>query len=115
MPTITPRQKIEQVNTFGGQYVEVILEGDTYDDSYEAAKKYCGDRNKTFIHPFDDPLVIEGQATLAYEILEQTEEKIDSIIVPIGGGGLISCFVIGIISSSKSSKFTSPKLKLLLS
>ena len=75
MPTITPRQKIEQVNMFGGQYIKVILEGDTYDDSYEAAKKYCADHDKTFIHPFDDLQVIEGQATLAYEILEQTEEE----------------------------------------
>ena len=72
---ITPRQKIEQVNMFGGQYVKVILEGDTYDDSYEAAKKYCADHDETFIHPFDDLQVIEGQATLAYEILEQTERK----------------------------------------
>ena len=71
---ITPRQKIEQVNMFGGQYVKVILEGDTYDDSYEAAKKYCADRDKTFIHPFDDLQVIEGQATLAYEIRTNGKE-----------------------------------------
>lgn len=106
MPTITPRQKIEQVNMFGGQYVEVILEGDTYDDSHEAAKKYCAEHDKTFIHPFDDPLVIEGQATLAYEILEQTEEKIDSIIIPIGGGGLIS----GVLSVFKQ---LSPETKVI--
>ena len=55
MPTITPRQKIEQVKMFGGEYVEVILEGDTYDDSYEAATKFCVDHDKSFIHPFDDP------------------------------------------------------------
>ncbi len=106
MPTITPRQKIEQVNMFGGKYVRVVLEGDTYDDSYEAAIKYCNENNKTFIHPFDDQVVIEGQATLAYEILEQSKEKIDSIIVPIGGGGLIS----GVLSVFKQ---LSPETKVI--
>ena len=106
MPTITPRQKIEQVNMFGGKYVKVILDGDTYDDAYEAAKKYCNKNNKTFIHPFDDESVIEGQATLALEILEQANEKIDAIIVPVGGGGLIS----GILSVFKQ---LSPETKII--
>ena len=106
MPTITPRQKIEQVNMFGGKYVKVILDGDTYDDAYEAAKKYCNKNNKTFIHPFDDESVIEGQATLALEILEQANEKIDAIIVPVGGGGLIS----GVLSVFKQ---LSPETKII--
>ena len=83
--------------------IKVILEGDTYDDSYEAAKKYCADHDKIFIHPFDDLQVIEGQATLAYEILDQTEKKIDSIIVPIGGGGLVSG-VLSVLQLSPETK-----------
>ena len=106
MPTITPRQKIEQVNMFGGKYINVILDGDTYDDAYEAAKKYCNKNNKTFIHPFDDESVIEGQATLALEILEQANEKIDAIIVPVGGGSLIS----GVLSVFKQ---LSPETKII--
>ena len=90
MPTITPKQKVEQVKMFGGKYVKVRLEGDTYDDAYVFAKNYCELENKCFIHPFDDLKVIEGQATLALETLKQSKNKIDYIFVPIGGGGLIS-------------------------
>ena len=106
MPTITPNQKIEQVKMFGGKYIEVRLEGDTYDDAFLAAKKYCELENKCFIHPFDDLKVIEGQATLALETICQSKNKIDYIFVPIGGGGLIS----GIISVFKQ---LSPETKII--
>ncbi|MBR8534772.1 threonine ammonia-lyase [Carboxylicivirga sediminis] len=90
MPTTTPKQKVNQVKMFGKGYVEVVLKGDTYDDAYNAAMEECSRTGRTFIHPFDDPQIIEGQATVGLEILEQTDKPIDYIFVPIGGGGLIS-------------------------
>lgn len=88
MPAPTPMQKVEQVKMFGENYVKIILVGDTFDDAYHAAIEETISQNKTFIHPFNDPKVIEGQATVGLEILEQAQEKIDYIFVPVGGGGL---------------------------
>lgn len=88
MPLPTPGQKLEQVKMFGGEYIDVILYGDTFDAAKDAAMSFCKDHNSAFIHPFDDPAIIEGQATTALEILEQTEGVIDYLFVPIGGGGL---------------------------
>ena len=90
MPVTTPKQKIEQVKMFGKQYIEIILTGDTFDAANSAAIKYAAENGKTFIPPFDDPKVMEGQGTIGREILSQTEEKLDYIFVPIGGGGLAS-------------------------
>lgn len=90
MPSVTPRQKVEQTQMFGEEWVTIVLEGDTFDDSFVAAMKYCVEGNKTFIHPFDDPKVIEGQGTVGLELLEQTQEPIDYLFVAIGGGGLAS-------------------------
>ncbi|MCU4174725.1 threonine ammonia-lyase [Carboxylicivirga sp. N1Y90] len=90
MPSTTPKQKVNQVKMFGQDNVQVVLIGDTYDDAYDAAMEDCQQRGRTFIHPFDDPKIIEGQATVGLEILEQSKEKIDYIFAPIGGGGLIS-------------------------
>ncbi|PWN59836.1 threonine ammonia-lyase [Chryseobacterium viscerum] len=88
MPLPTPGQKLEQVKMFGGEYIDVILYGDTFDAAKDAAMSFCKDHNSAFIHPFDDPAIIEGQATTALEILDQTEGVIDYLFVPIGGGGL---------------------------
>lgn len=90
MPITTPKQKLEQVAMFGGDHVEIKLVGDTFDASKIAAMKYSLQNNAEFIHPFDDVQIIEGQATLALEILEQAKEKIDYVFVPVGGGGLAS-------------------------
>lgn len=90
MPVTTPQQKVEQTRMFGGQYVEVVLMGDTFDDSYREALHFSEAQETTFIHPFDDEKVIEGQATIALEILEQSKEPIDYIFAPIGGGGLLA-------------------------
>lgn len=106
MPSPTPQQKVSQVAMFGGDNITIKLVGDTYDDCYEAAKAFVNETGKTFIHPFDDEEVIAGQATIALEILEQATAPIDYIIVPIGGGGLIS----GIISVFKQK---SPKTKII--
>ena len=88
MPAPTPKQKIEQTKRFGGSYVTVILEGDTFDDAFMAAQEVCTAQNKTFVHPFNDPKTIEGQATIGLELLDQSKKNIDYLFVPVGGGGL---------------------------
>ena len=88
MPTPTPKQKIEQVKMFGGEFIEIVITGDTFDDASFAATEYCELNKMSFVHPFDDEKVIEGQATIALEILEQTKEEIDYLFVPVGGGGV---------------------------
>ncbi|GGW32436.1 threonine ammonia-lyase IlvA [Arenibacter certesii] len=90
MPSVTPKQKVEQTKLFGGDWVTVVLEGDSFDDSSKAAKEFCSLNQKTFIHPFDDPKIIEGQATVGLEILEQSKVPIDYLFVAVGGGGLAS-------------------------
>ena len=90
MPVTTPKQKIEQVRMFGKEFIEIILTGDTFDAANAAAIEYSKEKSKTFIPPFDDPKVMEGQGTIGKEILSQTPGKLDYIFVPIGGGGLAS-------------------------
>ena len=90
MPVTTPKQKIEQVRMFGKEFIEIILTGDTFDAANSAAIAYAEKSGKTFIPPFDDPKVIEGQGTIGREILTQAKGPLDYIFVPIGGGGLAS-------------------------
>lgn len=88
MPVTTPSQKTKQVKLFGKDKVEVVLKGDTFDDSFQEASRFCGEIGAVFIHPFDDEKVIAGQGTIGLELLEQHPETIDYLFVPIGGGGL---------------------------
>ncbi|QGY47341.1 threonine ammonia-lyase [Maribellus comscasis] len=88
MPATTPKQKIRQVEMFGKDNVEVVLIGDTYDAAHSAATEDCQKTGMAFIHPFDDPQIIEGQATVGLEILQDSVEQIDYIFIPVGGGGL---------------------------
>lgn len=88
MPTTTPQQKIKQVKMFGKEFVEIVLSGDTFDDAQNSAVEDSKKTGMAFIHPFDDPQIIEGQATVALEILQATKEHIDFLFIPIGGGGL---------------------------
>ncbi len=90
MPTTTPRQKIDQVRMFGKDYVDIVLTGDTFDDSNREALAFARSRGMTFIHPFDDPKTIEGQATVGMEIIQDATAPVDYLFVPIGGGGLAS-------------------------
>jgi len=106
MPSTTPKQKISQVKLFGKAFVEVILVGDTFDDSYKEALEYSLLNKMAFIHPFNDPLTIAGQGTVGVEVLEDMDEPIDYIFVPVGGGGLIS----GLGSYFKQ---ISPKTKII--
>lgn len=87
MPAITPQQKITQTKLFGEEYIEVRLTGDSYDDCATAAHAYAQTNDCVFVHPFDDPRIIEGQATVALEILEE-QPRVDLLLVPVGGGGL---------------------------
>lgn len=106
MPTTTPAQKIKQVGMFGKEFVKIELVGDTYDDAYYAAKKYCEEQNATFVHPFDDLQVMEGQGTVGLEIFKDANFKIDYLFFAIGGGGLAS-------GVSTVFKQLSPKTKLV--
>jgi threonine dehydratase len=89
MPVITPNQKINQTKMFGESNIEIKLVGDNYDECAVAAKEFTKAKGMTFIHPFDDPRVIEGQATVGVEILEELAD-VDYLFVPVGGGGLAS-------------------------
>jgi threonine dehydratase len=87
MPIITPNQKVNQTKMFGEDHIEIKLVGDNFDDCAVAAKQYTEEKGMTFIPPFDDYRIIEGQATVAIEIMEQLSD-IDYLFVPVGGGGL---------------------------
>ncbi len=86
MPRTTPAVKIMQTESVGGK---VVLEGETFDEAKAHARKLESELGLTFVHPFDDPVVAAGQGTVALEMLEDAPD-IDCIVVPIGGGGLIS-------------------------
>lgn len=90
MPANTPAQKVDKVRLFGKEWVEVVLIGNTYDDTFKAAREFSDSRGSTFIPPFDDLSIIEGQATVGLEILKAATEPIDYLFMPIGGGGLAS-------------------------
>lgn len=89
MPIITPNQKVTQTKMFGDGHIEIKLVGDTFDDCATAAKAYTEANGMTFIPPFDDLKIIEGQATVGVEILEELAH-IDYLFAPVGGGGLIA-------------------------
>jgi threonine dehydratase len=131
MPVITPNQKITQTKMFGESFITVKLVGDTFDDCAIAAKKYTEENGMTFIPPFDDYKIIEGQGTVGVEILEQFNEgeetdtqrpslksslfpspsgeiegAVDFLFIPVGGGGLSA----GVGSYFKTF---SPKTKII--
>jgi threonine dehydratase len=90
MPVTTPQQKIDKTRAFGGAAVEVVLTGDYFDQTLAAAKAFCALEQAHFLSPFDDPDVIEGQATVGVELLDQLGAAPDMVILPVGGGGLSS-------------------------
>ncbi len=105
MPAITPKQKISQVRMFGGAHVEIILIGDTFDECQHHALLHARTHKMAFIPPFDHLKIIEGQGTVAKEILED-QSKVDVVLVPIGGGGLCA-------GMSSYFKTLSPKTKII--
>jgi threonine dehydratase len=90
MPVTTPQQKIDKTRMFGGGHVTIQLTGDYFDQTLAAAQGFCSDRQAKFLSPFDDPDVIEGQASVAVELLAQLGRAPDLVILPVGGGGLAS-------------------------
>ena len=103
MPVITPKQKIRQTRMFGDDAVEIRLVGDTFDDCQVAAKEYTERHKMTFIPPFEDPKIIEGQSTVGLEIL-QDMELVDYLFIPVGGGGLAAGVGIAFKTFSPSTK-----------
>jgi len=106
MPVTTPQQKIEKTKVFGGEYITIKLIGDIFDVAYSAAKDFCEKEDGVMVPPFDHPQIIEGQATVGAEILEQIEHPIDLLIMPVGGGGLSG-------GVSELFKTESPNTKLI--
>lgn len=104
MPTTTPKQKIQAVEMHGREFVEIVLVGDTFDASFNQAAICAEEEGRTFIHPFNDENVIAGQGTVAVEILNDIEEKIDYVFASVGGGGLISGMSTYIKSVSPNTK-----------
>ncbi|HPD92195.1 MAG: threonine ammonia-lyase IlvA [Rhodobacter sp.] len=88
MPVTTPRQKIDKTRIFGGEAVEIRLIGDYFDQSLAAAQRFCTEVGAHFLSPFDDEDVIEGQASVGVEIVEQLGRMPDVMVLPVGGGGL---------------------------
>lgn len=90
LPRTTPRQKRDRVAALGGQHVEIVVEGDTYDDASAAATTYANATGRTLIPAFDDPRTIAGQGTVVKEIVAQLGRLPDVLVVPVGGGGLLA-------------------------
>lgn len=89
MPEITPKQKVNQTTMFGNGWINIVLVGDTFDDCLAEALRFTADNDMTFVPPFDNYRVIEGQGTVGVEVLEDLPDT-DVVIMPIGGGGLAS-------------------------
>jgi threonine dehydratase len=90
VPSATPRQKRERIQSIGGEWIELVVGGATYDDAGEAALAASEATGAVLAHPFDDPRTIAGQGTISIELQEQCPEPFDTVVVPVGGGGLIA-------------------------
>ena len=90
LPSTTPRQKRARIRDIGGPWIEQVIGGATFDDASAAAIEYAGAHGATYVHPFDDPRTIDGQGTVVKEIFDQASEKPATVVVPVGGGGLLS-------------------------
>ena len=102
MPSFAPPSKVNATKGYGA---EVVLVGDTFDDAFAASQEYCKEKNGTYIHPFNDELIIAGHGVVGLEIFRQLPE-VDTVIVPIGGGGLISGIAIAL-------KEINPNIKII--
>lgn len=90
VPSTTPRQKRERMIALGDGHIELIVTGDTYDDAYRAARNAVAETGMIMVPAFDDARTIAGQATVAHEIVEQLGKAPDVVLVPVGGGGMVS-------------------------
>ena len=107
MPVTTPQQKIMKTASFGTPYVEIRLEGDSFDEANSAAYEYCRAENGVMVPPFNDPKIIRGQATVGKEIIEQMPDgaAVDKVILPVGGGGLSAGVTRYMLESGLSPDF----------
>lgn len=111
MPVTTPQQKIDKTRAFGGDNVRIVLTGDYFDQTLAASQTFCAKEGAHFLSPFDDEDVIEGQASVAVEILDQLGQSPDLVILPVGGGGLSSGVTryLRIESPQTGFRFVEPK------
>ncbi|MGO1120622.1 threonine ammonia-lyase IlvA [Rhodovibrionaceae bacterium A322] len=111
MPVTTPQQKIDKTRVFGGDKVEIRLFGDFFDQCNQAALDHAADSGARMVPPFDHPDIIEGQASVALEFLDQCPENIDVLILPVGGGGLAAgiCQIMAARSPDTQIVFAEPK------
>ncbi|BDY12202.1 threonine ammonia-lyase [Hydrogenimonas cancrithermarum] len=100
MPETTPLTKVDGVKSYGA---EVVLSGSNYDEAYAYAVKFAKEKGRVFVHPFADEQVIAGQGTIALEIFDKCERP-DAILVPVGGGGLISGIAVAVKAISPATK-----------
>lgn len=90
LPSTTPRQKRDRIADIGGKWIEQIIGGSTFDEAAAASLAYAEEHGATYVHPFDAPLTIAGQGTVVKEIFEQASEPPATVVVPVGGGGLLA-------------------------
>ncbi|MBP3223142.1 MAG: threonine ammonia-lyase IlvA [Actinomycetaceae bacterium] len=90
LPSTTPKQKRDRIADIGGTWIEQIIGGSTFDEAAAASLTYAEEHGATYVHPFDAPLTIAGQGTVVKEIFEQADEEPASVVVPVGGGGLLA-------------------------
>jgi threonine dehydratase len=111
MPVTTPQQKIDKTRIFGGDNIEIVLTGDYFDDTLASAQAYCEEKGAHFLAPFDDPDVIEGQASVAIEMLRQMSKAPDMVVLPVGGGGLSAGVrrALADIAPETQLRYTEPK------
>ena len=110
MPVTTPQQKIDKTRTFGGDAVQIVLTGDYFDQTLAAAQAHCLDQGAYFLSPFDDADVIEGQASVGVELLDQLGRAPDLVVLPVGGGGLSAGVTgyLGAVAPQTDYRFVEP-------
>ena len=108
MPVTTPQQKIGKTAAFGGSMIEIILQGDYFDETLAAATRYAQENSGVMLPPFDNLDIIEGQASVGVEILDQLGHAPDMIVTPVGGGGLSSGLIQYFEGSDIDFRFCEP-------
>ncbi len=110
MPVTTPQQKVDKTRSFGGEAVQIRMVGDYFDDTLTAAQQFCAAEGAVFLPPYDDADVIEGQASVAVELMEQSQDPIDMVVLPVGGGGLAAGVVsyLRALSPETAFRFVEP-------
>jgi threonine dehydratase len=104
LPRTTPRQKRQRIAALGGDWVQVLIEGDTYDDAARASATWAAESGATLVPAFDDPRTIAGQGTVAAEILQQLGRAPDLVVVPVGGGGLLAGTLVVLADRSPGTR-----------